>query len=250
MIRPLLLTLLLLAGCADPTVQTTDEPHATGPDPGGDAPESAPAPADAFVLESTVPAQTRDVQVTLAINVSLPALVTVAWAGTSTQQDVDGFWNVTLDLEPGQTLVNITADNGHISRTAQHTIVREVAATVHVAYNGYPGASDTTHAIWIDPDALLSAPLYEAEGGEHPGFANVHDLLVAWEAQAGGEIEYGWSESFGFSVNRINGAGNPVTASAPPWWCYGIEGRDSILGITLEPFEPGMVMTWDLGTCS
>lgn len=249
MIRPLaLLMLFLLAGCAEPT---SDAPATaqTGPEPGGELPEPQAPSAGSIEFASSVPPVTRDATVTLAINVSAPALVTVAWADTTTQQDVEQFWNVTIDLAPGQTLLNVTVDNGQDSRTAQHTVVREVAGTVNMVYNGYPGASDSTDEIWINPDAHASAGHYEAEGAQHPGFANVHDLLVAWESQTGGTIDYGWSESFGFSVSQINGAGNPVTASAPPWWCYEIEGRDSILGITLEPFEPGMVMTWDLGTC-
>ncbi len=97
---------------------------------------------------------------------------------------------------------------------------------------------------------IFSAPAYAEQGAQHPGFPIIHDLMAAWETATGNTVEYAWSDSFGaYSVNRINGAGNPVTASLPPWWCYKVNGERVELGISLQPIAPGDVVSWDLGAC-
>ena len=123
--------------------------------------------------------------------------------------------------------------------------------TVEVDYGGYPGYEDSQDVVLLDPDALLSAPRYEEQGAEHPGFAIVHDLLLAWQDATGNSVEYSWSAEFGaYSVNRINEAGNPVTSALPPWWCYRVNGERADLGISLQPIAPGDVVAWDLGACA
>ena len=242
-----ILILVLLAGCAAPG----QEPEAPPALVASSEVPSAPVNQTTLAVNLAVPALVRTDHVAVGINVTMQAWVTVEAAGFHEALDVNGTASVKVPLAPGRTDVNVTADDGFQSVVAQATVVRETAATLNIHYNNYPGQVDSQQEVWLDVHAYPSAPMYEAQGAQHPGFANVHDFLIAWEEQTGNEVTYGWSDSFSsFSVSQINGAGNPVTASAPPWWCYGIEGRDSVLGITLEPFEPGMVVTWDLGTCT
>jgi len=79
---------------------------------------------------------------------------------------------------------------------------------------------------------------------------NVHDVMAAWEAQHDHAVAYSYSSSFNsFSVERIDGEGNPLSAGEPPWWCYQVNGEYASQGISIQRFTSGDIIAWDLGTC-
>jgi hypothetical protein len=104
--------------------------------------------------------------------------------------------------------------------------------------------------VWYDPDELASAPLYNGTSATHPPTANVHDLMVAWERQSGKAIDYSAPTSFGFGVDAIDGVGQPLTSSAPPYWCYTLNGQTAELGISAQELAPGDIVTWEYAGCA
>ncbi len=234
----------------------------------GEAPASASVSTsggetDGVALTVQVPQPTSGESVTLTGTVDRPTsleftVLAVAPGGRPphdpdayVQADVEGDWNVEVPLKRiGQSQVLVSPADAAGSAQVSVTAVRLGTYTFEVLYGGYPGQADSTDAVLMDPDAFLSAPAYAEQGAQHPGFPIIHDLMAAWETATGNTVEYAWSDSFGaYSVNRINGAGNPVTASLPPWWCYKVNGERVELGISLQPIAPGDVVSWDLGAC-
>jgi hypothetical protein len=155
-----------------------------------------------------------------------------------------------VPLGYGDNNLTLVADDGKDSEVAAVTAVRLAFGTFVAKYTAYPLHPDLTDVVWYDPDVRASAPMYDGKSAPRdPGFT-VHDFMVDWTLQTGTPIEYGYSDSLGYSVTKIDGVGQPVTAEAPPYWCYKLDGTSASLGISLEPFKPGQTLTWEYAGCA
>lgn len=162
-----------------------------------------------------------------------------------------GRWNLSSPpLAYGQTQAKLRVDDGVHSLAFDVTFVRLAAATFEAVYTASPGHDATSDAVWYDPGVLSSASMYEGTEVERSPQFTVHDLMVAWTTQTGTPVEYGSSSAFGFSVDRIDGIGQPLDSSLPPYWCYTLNGNSAELGISLQTVQPGDVVTWEYGTCA
>lgn len=233
-----LLLAAVVAGCTE--MQPSAAPSTTSP--------SATSAPEALVLSVDALAPTREAIVTLQGTVSQAARVSAA----SAAQDVTaGAWTLDIPLDPGQTTLVVTADTGEQTQRASVIAVRLVAATFEARYTMAAPPHPTDRAeVWYDPDGMASAFLYEGTGTTHPPHATVHDLMVTWEVQESKTVTYSHSEAFGFGVERIEGVGQPLTASAPPYWCYKLNGSSPDLGITLQAISPGDVVVWEYAGCA
>jgi len=239
--------ILLLSGCASPA----------GP---VEVPSSVPAEIvstpSTTALElylSSFPAMTYSAVVVIEGNVSEPALITIQQESMesrySNSLQADAQWEFTIQLEPGENNISVTADTGAAQATEAMQIVRMVNATIVLQFNGYPDREDRTETVTYNPSEFASAPRYENVNTTHPDYPTIHDLLVTWERKASTDIEFSHSSSFGFGVSRIDGAGNPLDSGAPPWWCYSVNGEAAPFGISMMPVVAEDVVLWDLGTC-
>ena len=122
-------------------------------------------------------------------------------------------------------------------------------ATFNVVFTAEPGHTATSHKVLFDPARLSSAPMYEGTETERATTYSVHDLMVDWTAQTGIAIEYSGPGAFGFGVEKIDGVGQPLSSSLPPYWCYTINGETADLGISLQTVAPGDVVEWEYSTC-
>jgi hypothetical protein len=122
-------------------------------------------------------------------------------------------------------------------------------ATFNVLFTAQPGHEGTSHKVLFDPARLSSAPMYEGTDTERATTYTVHDLMVDWTAQTGIPVEYSDPGAFGFGVNAIDGVGQPLSSSLPPYWCYTLNGDTADLGISLQTVAPGDVVEWEYSTC-
>lgn len=177
--------------------------------------------------------------------------VRLSVTGVPATQVKAGPWMVHVPLGYGETPLVVTADDGLASAQAQVVAVRLASATFEAKFTmAVPPHAAISDLVWYDPDALASAPMYDGKDVQHPPTANVHDLMVAWSQQAGKAIDYGYFSGLGFSPDKIDGVGQPLTASAPPYWCYKLNGQSSDLGISAQPLTPGDVVTWEYAGCA
>ncbi|HUR26041.1 MAG TPA: hypothetical protein VM327_08535, partial [Candidatus Thermoplasmatota archaeon] len=162
-----------------------------------------------------------------------------------------GRWSLTTQaLDFGRTPSVVRVSDGVHSVSANVTFVRLAPFTLEVQYGHYPGLTDSSTDLWMDPDTVPSAPAYEGKPAPHPAFANVHDVTVVWAAATGAELELAWSDVVdGYSVSKINGAGNPVDSSIPPYWLLEVNGETADFGMTLMPAVPGDHIAWCLNAC-
>ena len=157
-----------------------------------------------------------------------------------------GAWSFAFPLDFGHSNLTVIADDGQGSVRVDVVAIRLASATMEVVYTAaIPPHAPSTHTVWYDPEAFASAALYEDAGVEHPPIATIHDVMVTWTQQTGIAIEYGGPGSFGFSVNKIDGVGQPLTASAPPYWGYEVNGATAPLGITSMEAHPGDAIQWE-----
>ena len=238
---------LALAGCAQ------------GEDPGGTAADltssassssSAPLLLDPAPLGVTVdpPAPTQSETATLTGSVNQAARVSID-GGPGIDVEAGRWTLVSQPLDFGRTAAVVRVEDGVHSVTADVLLVRLAPVTVEVTYTmAVPAHAPSEHTLWMDLDAFASAPLYDGKARPHPGFANVHDAMATWSAQTGTPVEYSYHESFDFGVNKIDGVGQPLDASAPPYWGYKVNGDTADLGITLQPVTPGDVVSWEYAT--
>jgi hypothetical protein len=201
-------------------------------------------------LLTVEPAQpTQGDSVTLRGQVARDAAVSVR-NGPSVQAK-KGAWTLTVPLAAyGHTPVTLVADDGHATQSADLVLVRLASATFETRYTAYPAHDDGSDVVWYDPGVHASLPLYDGKAAPRTDQFSVHDLMVDWTAQTGEPIEYGYSESFGFSVSKIDGIGQPVDASLPPYWCYKVDGQTADFGISLQPLLPGQTVTWEYAGCT
>lgn len=156
----------------------------------------------------------------------------------------DGAWSLDVPLEFGHNVIDVfDADGGF----ANLTVVRLAPMTMEILYTAaVPPHGNSNDEVWFDIDGFASAPEYVGKPRPHPGFPNVHDAMVSWEAQTGNVVEYSYHESFDFGVDRINGAGSTLDSGEPPWWTLKVNGATADFGITLMPIAPGDTVTWEL----
>lgn len=256
---------LLAAGCLGSPAPTEDAQAAPSapalPNANPEAPDASNASThssdriEAFGIvgnETT----TRSEALTYFVTTRGPVTVTLRFNGTLLDSRiVEGRseWNLTLpygrrDLNVSFQATGLTQHHNVSLVRLGSTLLRLDYGSYHPSYPGTPRKEQLE--IWIDVDDRPSAPLYAAVKAQHKDAFVAHDQLVLFEALAKKKVEYRWNPSFQqFSVDRIDGAGNPVTASAPPWWCYKVNGK-SADGITIQVVRPGDVVDWNLGTCT
>ncbi len=213
-------------------------------------------PVDSFASSSDGPALTVDAPAPtqadmLMLTGTLDRAARVSVTGAEPIDAEAGPWMVHVPLAYGRTPLTVTADDGAASTQRQVLAVRLASATFEAKFTmAVPPHADVSDLVWYDPDELASAPMYNGTSATHPPEANVHDLMVAWERQSGKAIEYSTPGSFGFGVNKIDGVGQPLTASAPPYWCYTLNGASADLGISAQTLAPGDVVTWEFAGCT
>ncbi len=192
---------------------------------------------------------TQGGSVTVTGEVARDATVSVR-NGPSVQAQ-KGAWSLDVPLAAyGQTRVTLVADDGKATQSVEVALVRLASATFETVYTADPTHDDGSDLVWFDPSAHASLPLYDGKAAPRTDQYSVHDLMVDWTAQAGKPVEYGYSEAFGFSVSKIDGVGQPLDASLPPYWCYKVNGESADFGISLMTVQPGDVVTWEYGACA
>lgn len=194
------------------------------------------------------------VQPTQADSVTLSGQVerdaTVSIRNGPSVQAAKGAWTLKVPLaDYGQTRATLVADDGAATQAVDLVLVRLASATFETKYTAYPAHEDGSDTVWFDPSVHASLPMYDGKEAPRTDQYSVHDLMVDWTAQTGTAIEYGYSESFGFSVSKIDGVGQPVDAALPPYWCYKVDGATADFGISLQPLQPGQTVTWEYAGC-
>lgn len=243
----LLALALALAGCSsrDGGAEATDLPSTTT-----SSSAMVPLALDPAPIGVTVdpPAPTQAETATVTGSVNQAARVSID-GGPSIEVEAGRWSLVSQPLDFGRTLAVVRVEDGVHSATADVLFVRLAPVTIQVLYTmAVPAHEPSEHVIWMDVDAFASAPQYEGKARPHPGFANVHDAMATWTIQTGKQVEYSYHESFDFGVNKIDGVGQPLDASAPPYWGYEVNGETADLGITLQPVAPNDVVSWEYAT--
>lgn len=252
MTRPsaiVLALLVALAGCAAPESDTPlVEQPLSDPAPPTQPPQLAVAPPEA----------TQGATTTITGTLDRAARITILGVWHGAQQvgapPLDapaGAWSVQVGLDYGRTNLTVIADDGHATTEVHVVAVRLASATFEARFTAaVPPHDPISDLVWYDPDELASASLYPGTAATHPPTANVHDLMVTWERQAGKTITYSEPAAFGFGVNAIDGVGQPLDSSAPPYWCYKLNGATADLGISAQPLVPGDVVAWEYAGCA
>ncbi|HJQ93689.1 MAG TPA: DUF4430 domain-containing protein [Candidatus Thermoplasmatota archaeon] len=213
--------------------------------PVGDSAANDPNPIGVTV-DPPPPTQAETTKVTGSVN--RPARVSID-GGPGIDVEAGRWELVSQPLAFGQTPGKVRVEDGVHSVVVNVTFVRLASATFEALYTAYPVHDDTSDLIWYDPGTLASLPLYDGKGAARAATYSVHDFMVAWSTATGREVEYSYSESFGFGVSKIDGVGQPLDSSAPPYWCYKVNGESADLGISLQPMAPGDVVTWEYAGC-
>lgn len=161
-----------------------------------------------------------------------------------------GRWTLTSHpLAYGQTQATVRVDDGVHSVAVPVTFTRLASATFEARFTAYPLHEDLTDLLWYDPSGLASAPMYEGKAAPRAPTFTVHDFMQVWSSQKTRAVTYSYSDSFGYGVEAIDGVGQPLDSSAPPYWCYKLDGESADLGISLQPLAPGSVVTWEYAGC-
>lgn len=249
--------LVLLSGCLSEESPPTNPP---ADDAAADALANATTTRGSLPLLLTVdaPQATQNESVTLTGTVDQPARLLVTSAGDGVATELAGLdvlqagaWTLAVPVAGGRTNLTVTAEAG--VGTAQATVlaVRLLSATLEVLYtSAVPPHPDVADLVWYDPDGYASAPSYEGTTMAHPPHANVHDLMVSWSIATGKDIVYSYFDGLGFSPDKIDGVGQPLTSAAPPYWCYEVNGQTADFGISLQELNEGDVVTWEYGACA
>jgi hypothetical protein len=211
----------------------------------------AVAPTDPDPIGVTVdpPAPTQGETATVTGSVNHPARISID-GGPSVEAGA-GRWSLeSPPLAFGRTPAVLRIDDGVHSVAVDVTFVRLASGTFEALYTAYPLHADISDVVWYDPGVLASLPQYEGKATARATAYSVHDFMAAWTTATGREIEYSYSDDFGFGVSKVDGIGQPISAAAPPYWCYKVNGETADLGISLQPMQPGDVVTWEYGGCA
>lgn len=255
----LTLAVLLLAGCTQTDDGTTEETTAATTTAGGGTTATTattPPPAEPLGLTLEPPAATRNATVAVNGSLALDSVLTLRVlddgnVSFESELAAHGDWSAALPLPPGRSLLNVTARGDGVTEWAEAELVRLQNATITVEYGVYSSNEDREDVVWYDPEGNQSDPFYAQHDGAAPAAGDrpvVHDAMMAWQDRHGVEVAYGYHEEFGASVEKIEGAGTPVSSSAPPWWTYSVNGEPASQGITFQPVAPGDVIAWRLSS--
>jgi hypothetical protein len=242
-----LLLILLLAGCASPAGAPSPSPSASL------SATTTPPPPAAVKITLAAPAPTHEATALLQGTVDRPADLTVQAMREkgpilfTTQVHANATWSLAVPVPVGHTRLEVSTTDGGFANV---TAIRLAFATFEAKYTAYPVHADSTDLVWFDPDTLASASMYVGKEAPRAAQYTVHDFMVDWTTQTGTPIDYGYSGSFGYSVSKIDGVGQPVDASAPPYWCYKLNGTTADLGISLEPMPTAATLTWEYAGCA
>lgn len=236
-VRGLLLafTLLALAGCTSPAMESGPTPEPI--------PSTSPGPEAPLQLTVDPVAVTRNETTRITGTVNQPTRVSIG----SLKQETAGAWTFDLAVQPGRTQFTVIADTGTQTQSATVSIVREIAGTIEVRFNRLD-KTDRTDIVWFDPDAMAAAPDYVGRDMAHPPYATVHDAMTVWSQQTGVVVKYGYSNGLGYAVQQIDGVGVPleVPSASNSYWCYDYNGALADKGVSLQEFQAGDVVTWSL----
>lgn len=158
-------------------------------------------------------------------------------------------WSATVPLAFGESTLDASAaDGSHATATA----VRLAKATLQVKYTAQPTHSDSSDDVWFDLDNQTSKPLYQGKDVQHPDKFTVHDLMRVWEASTGNTVTYEYHSGLGYAPIQFDGVGNPLGlgSTAPPYWCYKLDGATADFGISLQQVQPGQTVTWEYAGCA
>jgi hypothetical protein len=209
---------------------------------------SASADPDPIGVTIDPPAATRTQTAVLTGSVNHPATVSID-GGPSIEAEA-GRWSLgSGPLAYGQNPARVRIEDGVHSVVRDVVFVRLSQATLEAVFTASPDHDTISSEVWYDPSHLASAAMYEGSDVERATTYTVHDLMVDWTAQTGTVVEYGGPGAFGFSVESIDGIGQPLDSSLPPYWCYTVNGESASLGISLQTVAPGDVVTWEYSTC-
>ncbi len=239
------LVVMALSGCAAP------QPEAPMMQPPTVAAEPEIAPLG--VQWDAPPENLHGLQFVLAGNATetIDLEITGVQGAPVKVQIEPGAWTVDLALpDYGSNTIRVDAQGNRSGLVLDWSINAWAPATVDLDYGATSSRATVTEAIWVNLIEFASAPAYEERDIRRAEYATVHDVMAALEQQTGHVVEYGYNEGFGsFSVERIDGEGNQLSAGEPPWWCYRVNGERAGQGISSMPFAPGDVVAWDLGNC-
>lgn len=244
--RPLLVLaiLVLVSGCLQPGTSTpvSSRNSTTAP--------SAPAAPGELSFGFLGPNVTRAgflhvyANVTGSLDLRITANGTQVHAGRLV--DENRTWNLTLD--PGRTSIVAESSQGRRSLEA----VSLVRTGLEIDYCHFHPSSPTARKVdrfdvWIDMDSRPSRKEYEAASAKRPDRFNAHDQIRQWSTETRTPIVVAYHASLeGFSLDKVDGVGNPVTAAAPPYWLLYKNGEESPVGMTLLPVRGGDRIAWRL----
>lgn len=241
----LIISLLLLAGCAEPVPEADPKPQTPAPT------ENTGNEAMPLVATIVAPWSSTEDEIIIKILVNQEAHVAVISEGDMMKfNGQTASESVAVPIHPYGSLFEVFIDNGKEIISWNRTIAQLTEVTFEVQYGGYPGNQDHVDLYHMNLTGYASASAYKGRDTAHPGYPTVHDLMVEWENQFGEAIEYAYSDGLGYSVSKINGAGSPLTSSTPPYWLYDVNGESPDLGISAERIAPGDHVRWCLNTCS
>lgn len=262
---PILAAALLLAaaGCVTPDPEAAGPFRAQEPDPSANAtatPEaSTPTPEPSPDAETAKPPTlvldyglvggnvTTANESIYYVNASLPVTASLVLDGIEfSPATFQGNHTWSLPLDYGQASFEATITTSEGTATDARMLVRLAATTFIVDYCHYhpdkPAGKRDNVTVWIDIDARPSLAFYVDR--PRPDTFTAHDQLETWRNDTGIAVEYSYFDDFGYAVDSIDGVGNSVSSSAPPYWLYRVNGEDAQEGISTQPVVPGDVVEW------
>jgi hypothetical protein len=256
--RPTIVISLILvtvaAGCAGPSITGQDpEPPSDPTAQPGNQTDAPGVPQVEFTLlgEATTQAET----VVYRVTTDRPLPVTLVFNGTVLDSlVVAGTHEWTLQLPYGRRALNVTVEADGFTATDGRSLVRLAPTALTIDYCTFhpDHAGQRTvneYEYWIDVDSRPSTPLYDEVGAEHADAFTAHDQLYVFEQETSTPVDVEYSESLsGFFVEYIDGAGNPASSDAPPYWLYEVNGESASMGMSLQALRPGDAVRWILST--
>lgn len=253
--KPQLLVLCLLApaiaGCL---ANDAAAPNPTMPYAAPDANQTTPSLpiVDHDLVGDNI---TRNALTEYRVDTSGPVTVTLRTDGNVTWSGlVDGARAWTIPLDHGRTVLNVTIEASGFQAYDENLLVRLASARLTVDYCHFHPSSPSERKVdeyeyWVDLDATPASPLYDEVNATRPERFTAHDQLFLMETLDGVPVDEQYSATFsGFFVEYIDGAGNPASSDAPPYWLFEVNGEPADLGMSLIELAPDDHVRWILST--